>query len=284
MMEINRKKFKACEWVPPAHRPLASLNADYPAHQRHLGWRFGYFMQPGSRELRHLAWNAQQARWACPNPAHDFPSMRLGECAPFGSGAWLWDPVRECRYSKPVFNQHRSGNVTAWDASRLEGSILCPAGRVCVSKGRLSCNSIAMFFCPRGMRTGGMHPCAAEGGGCCGNGSYGAAAVRFTSHFRAVGARVALAYDVYPYCGDGLDLRVTHHFVDPQRPSAVLLRQGFDQRPEELSTSNRRRVEWVRDIEAGDELDFVIEPRSNHACDGMSVIDIVVWPAAAGAA
>ena len=58
----------------------------------------------------------------------------------------------------------------------------------------------------------------------------------------------------------------------------------YEQRPEAESVSNRRRVEWVRDIEAGDELDFVLHPRGTHACDGMSVIDIIIWPAAASAA
>ena len=58
----------------------------------------------------------------------------------------------------------------------------------------------------------------------------------------------------------------------------------FDQKPEAESFSNRRRVEWVRDIEAGDEIDFVLHPRGTHACDGMSVIDIIIWPAAASAA
>lgn len=58
----------------------------------------------------------------------------------------------------------------------------------------------------------------------------------------------------------------------------------YDQKPEAESVSNRRRVEWVRDVEAGDEFDFVLYPRGSHSCDGMSVIDIIIWPAAASAA
>lgn len=58
----------------------------------------------------------------------------------------------------------------------------------------------------------------------------------------------------------------------------------YDMKPEAESLSNRRRMEWVRDIEAGDEFDFVLQPRGTHACDGMSVIDIIIWPAAAAAA
>ena len=74
---------------------------------------------------------------------------------------------------------------------------------------------------------GGMHPCALEEGKCCGGHNYGAAVIRFTSHFHAEGARVMLAYDVYPYCGDGLDLVVTHNFVASYRGRAVLLQQRY---------------------------------------------------------
>ena len=74
---------------------------------------------------------------------------------------------------------------------------------------------------------GGMHPCALEEGKCCGGHNYGAAVIRFTSHFHAEGARIMLAYDVYPYCGDGLDLVVTHNFVAAYRGRAVLLQQGY---------------------------------------------------------
>ncbi|CAL5227669.1 g10676 [Coccomyxa viridis] len=189
-------------------RPLASLNADYPTHQRHGGWQFGYVTGPDSRDLQQMTWRKEEGRWACATGPEEFPSMRPG----------------------------------------------------------------------------GMHPCALEEGKCCGGHNYGAAVIRFTSHFHAENARIMLAYDVYPYCGDGLDLVVTQNFVAAYRGRAVLLQQGFDQKPEAESFSNRRRVEWVRDIEAGDEIDFVLHPRGTHACDGMSVIDIIIWPAAASAA
>ena len=70
-----------------------------------------------------------------------------------------------------------------------------------------------------------------------------------------------------------------------QKEQAMLmncvLADRYNQKPEAESISNRRRVEWIRDIEAGDEIDIVLQPRGNHACDGMSVIDIIIWPAAA---
>lgn len=65
-----------------ACRPLASLNADYPAFQGHLGWRFGWLPERASSDLQPLAWNGQQARWACPDPAYEFPSMRPGPQPP----------------------------------------------------------------------------------------------------------------------------------------------------------------------------------------------------------
>jgi hypothetical protein len=71
-----------------------------------------------------------------------------------------------------------------------------------------------------------MHPCVSTEGKCCGAHKYGAAIIRFKSHFHAVGARVVLAYDVYPYCGDGLDLIVSHNFVDSFRERAVLMQHG----------------------------------------------------------
>ncbi|CAL8462363.1 g1896 [Coccomyxa elongata] len=189
-------------------RPLASLNADYPMYQRHLGWTFGYFTEASSTKLEELVWRQDEGKWGCADAAYEFPSMRPG----------------------------------------------------------------------------GMHPCASEEGHCCGNSTYAAAAVRFTALFRAVGARVMLAYDVYPFCGDGIDLVVSHNFYDLSRPPAVLMAQAYEMRPEAESKSNRRRVEWVRDIEAGDTFDFVLHPRRTHACDGMSLIDLVIWPAAPSAA
>ncbi|KAK9906836.1 hypothetical protein WJX75_008813 [Coccomyxa subellipsoidea] len=188
-------------------RPLASLNADYPTFQRHLGWTFGYFTGAASTKLEQLVWREQENKWGCADAAYEFPSMRPG----------------------------------------------------------------------------GMHPCASEEGRCCGNVTYAAAAVRFTAHFRAIQARVMLAYDVYPFCGDGIDLIVSHNFFDPTRPPSVLMAQAYDMRAEGESASNRRRVEWTRNIEAGDSFDFVLHPRRTHACDGMSLIDIIVWPQAAAA-
>ena len=35
-----------------------------------------------------------------------------------------------------------------------------------------------------------------------------------------------LAYDVYPYCGDGLDLVVSQKFVDAHRGRAILMQHG----------------------------------------------------------
>ena len=67
-------------------------------------------------------------------------------------------------------------------------------------------------------------------------------------------------------------------FEAAYREPALLMHQAFDAVAEAESTSNRRRVEWVRDIEAGDAFDVAVHPRATHSCDGMSVIDFVIWP------
>jgi hypothetical protein len=54
------------------------------------------------------------------------------------------------------------------------------------------------------------------------NATYAAAAIRFTAHFRAMQARMMLVYDVYPFCGDGVDLVVSHNFVDASRSARSL--------------------------------------------------------------
>lgn len=64
------------------HRPLASLNADYPRHQRHLGWMFGYLTSASSTTLEQLVWREEESKWGCPDAAHEFPSMRPGKAAP----------------------------------------------------------------------------------------------------------------------------------------------------------------------------------------------------------
>ena len=60
-------------------RPLASLNADYPTFQRHLGWTFGYFTGAASTKLEQLVWQEQENKWGCADAAYEFPSMRPGK-------------------------------------------------------------------------------------------------------------------------------------------------------------------------------------------------------------
>ena len=60
-------------------RPLASLNADYPTFQRHLGWTFGYFTGAASTKLEQLVWREQENKWGCADAAYEFPSMRPGK-------------------------------------------------------------------------------------------------------------------------------------------------------------------------------------------------------------
>ena len=96
-------------------RPLASLNAEYPAHQRHMGWQFGYVLAPESRELQHLAWYPEEARWACPDPAYEFPSMRMGESSAFCSFS------RTACHSLPA--RSRGAGAHGWLGSSLVKSV-----------------------------------------------------------------------------------------------------------------------------------------------------------------
>ena len=59
-------------------RPLASLNADYPTHQRHGGRQFGYITGPDTRELQQMTWRKETGRWGCATGPEEFPSMRPG--------------------------------------------------------------------------------------------------------------------------------------------------------------------------------------------------------------
>ena len=89
-----------------------------------------------------------------------------------------------------------------------------------------------------------MHPCASEEGKCCGGHNYAATIIRFTSQFHAVGAHVMLAYDVYPYCGDGIDLVVSQNFVDAHRGRAILMQTGCALLPQTPHPPQDTKLAW----------------------------------------
>lgn len=76
MLTVHAAVTESCQqW----RRPLASLNADYPMYQRHLGWTFGYFTEASSTKLEELVWRQDEGKWGCADAAYEFPSMRPGE-------------------------------------------------------------------------------------------------------------------------------------------------------------------------------------------------------------
>lgn len=75
-------------------------------------------------------------------------------------------------------------------------------------------------------------------------------------------------------CGDGLDFVVRLTPVGNRKPQ-VLLRRGFD--PDPNGQPNRQKVEWRLHIRTGDVVDFVVEPRANHDCDGLYIVDVQIW-------
>ena len=40
---------------------------------------------------------------------------------------------------------------------------------------------------------------------------------------------------------------------------------------------NRRKMEWKVHVRTGDVLDFTVEPRGSHSCDGLCVEDVQIW-------
>ena len=37
------------------------------------------------------------------------------------------------------------------------------------------------------------------------------------------------------------------------------------------------------DIRPGDQIDFVVDPRNNHDCDGLYIVEAKIWPPSEGA-
>ena len=83
-----------------------------------------------------------------------------------------------------------------------------------------------------------------------------------------------MQHQVWPVCGDGLDFVVRLTPTGP-RKGQTLLRRGFDPDPD--GQPNRQKVEWRLHIRTGDVIDFIVEPRSNHDCDGLFVVDVQIW-------
>lgn len=61
--------------------------------------------------------------------------------------------------------------------------------------------------------------------------------------------------------------------------SQTLLRRGYE--ADANGQPNRQKIEWRLHIRTGDVIDFIVEPRSNHDCDGLFIVDVSIWADAA---
>jgi hypothetical protein len=82
------------------------------------------------------------------------------------------------------------------------------------------------------------------------------------------------AAQVWPICGDGMDFTVRLKPNGPRR-AQTLLKRAYDADPN--AQPNRQKIEWKMHIRTGDVIDFTVEPRGNHDCDGLYIVDIQIW-------
>ena len=59
----------------------------------------------------------------------------------------------------------------------------------------------------------------------------------------------------------------------------VLLKRGYE--PDATGQPNRQKIEWRLHIRTGDVIDFIVDPRTNHDCDGLYIVDVSIWTNAA---
>ena len=80
---------------------------------------------------------------------------------------------------------------------------------------------------------------------------------------------------VMPVCGDGLDFMVLYMPAGQGKPK-ILAQQGYDANPK--AQPNRQKLEWRLPVHVGDTIDFVLDPRTNHDCDGLYLVNMQIWP------
>ncbi|KAK9907269.1 hypothetical protein WJX75_000339 [Coccomyxa subellipsoidea] len=119
-----------------------------------------------------------------------------------------------------------------------------------------------------------IHPCVSTTGpSCCGL-PYAAFNLRFQSFVTAPQGMLLMAYEVWPICGDGLDLEIRLTPSGGGQSRQLMWR--------EITTNakdkpQRQKVEMKVPLHAGDILDFIVHPRSNMDCDGIYIVDVQIW-------
>ena len=57
------------------------------------------------------------------------------------------------------------------------------------------------------------------------------------------------------------------------------MKRGYE--PDAAGQPNRQKIEWRLHIRTGDVIDFIVDPRTNHDCDGLYIVDVSIWTDAA---
>eukprot|EP00884_Botryococcus_braunii_P014758 jgi/Botrbrau1/23283/Bobra.0102s0026.1 len=118
-----------------------------------------------------------------------------------------------------------------------------------------------------------IHPCVSASGDCCGD-VRGSVVLRWQSFFSSPNAQLVLAFEVWPICGDGLDLEVVYRNVTTGKSKQLdWLPLGINSQDK----PQRQKMEFTFDIEVGDVMDFIAHPRENQDCDGVYLVDIQYW-------
>ena len=73
-------------------------------------------------------------------------------------------------------------------------------------------------------------------------------------------------------------MQVTHLVADSSAKPTVILEAGYDP-VSKSARPQRQTIEVPLDIRPGDQIDFVVDPRHNHDCDGLYIIELKIWPA-----
>lgn len=77
--------------------------------------------------------------------------------------------------------------------------------------------------------------------------------------------------------------QVTHYPADPALPPEVLIDAWYDP-VSKTSRPQRQKLEVPINVRPGDQIDFVVDPRHNHDCDGLYIVEAQIWPALEGQA
>ena len=72
-------------------------------------------------------------------------------------------------------------------------------------------------------------------------------------------------------------MQVTYYPVNSSAKPEVIINAAYDP-VSKTSRPQRQSLEVPLDIRPGDQIDFVVDPRRNHDCDGLYIVEAKIWP------